>query len=45
MTGGTRIGLSVVLLVNSFHYWLEQSKNTAYILKYSFIVQEKKIFH
>ena len=25
-TGGTNMCLSVVLLVNKFHYWLEQSK-------------------
>ena len=35
MTGGTFLCLSVVLLVNKFHYWLAGSKNTTYVVKTS----------
>ena len=41
MTGGTRMILYVVLLVNKFHYWLAGSKNKVYVVKHSFVVQEK----
>ena len=35
MTGGTRMCLYVVLLVNKFHYWLEGIKKTTYVVKTS----------
>ena len=41
MTVGTRMCLSVVLLVNKFYYWLSGFKRTTYVVKPSFIVQEK----
>ena len=43
-TGGTCIFLSVFLLVNKFQYWLSGSWKT-YVVKPSFIVQEKLLFH
>ena len=45
MTEGTRICLYIVLLVDKFHYWLAGSKNTAYVIKSSFVVQDKLNFH
>ena len=45
MTGGTFMCLYVVLLVNKFHYWLAGSKRTAYVVKPSFVVQYKTIYH
>ena len=45
LTGGTRMCLYVVLLVNKFHYWLAGSKNTEYVLKTYFVLQDKLIYH
>ena len=45
MIGGTCVCLSIVLLVNKFHYWLAGSKNTTYVVKPSFIVQDKLTCH
>ena len=41
MTGGTSLLLSVVLLVNKFHFGLVGRKNTTYVVKTSYVVQEK----
>ena len=43
--GGTCMYLSVVLLFNNFHYQLTGKKKTAYMVKTSFIVQEKWFCH
>ena len=45
MTWGTRMCLYVFWLVNKFHNWLAGSKNTAYVLKPSFVLQDKLIYH
>ena len=37
ITRGTRMCLSVDLLVNKFHYWLEGRKNKMFIVKPSFL--------
>ena len=37
--------LYVVLLINKFHYWLSGIKNTADVVKNSFVVQDKLIYH
>ena len=37
MTGSTLMCLSVVIFVNKFHYWLELSKKTIYVVKPSFL--------
>ena len=45
MTGSTRVRLSVVLLINNFHYWLVESKKTMFVVKRSFIVKYKLLCH
>ena len=45
MTGGTSMCVYVVLLVHKVHFWLEGSKNTAYVVKTSFVVQDKLMYH
>ena len=45
MTVGTRTYVYVVLLVNKCHYWLAVSETTTYVVKPSFIIQEKLICH
>ena len=41
LTGVICVGLSIVLFVNNCHYWLEGIKKITYIVKPSFIVQDK----
>ena len=46
MIGGTCMCLSVVLLVNKYHYWLGQKgKMATFVVKPSVILQDKLICH
>ena len=41
MIGGTCLYLSILLLINKFHYRVSVREDTTYVVKPSFIVQEK----
>ena len=45
MTVDTHMCLSIVLLVNKFQYRLKEIKKTMYVVKPSFIVQDRLLCH